>query len=144
MWHIIPAWVVSVPHINIINAIGNEPQGGHGIQDRQTDRWRQTDRQSETNIPSLPPQNFIVLWIRHGTITSELVHISYVLTFKWECIRLKNFSSPAALEVVKKTNSSATSDENFVNMVTFQWVWRCKGIIIAKTYCKALVWTCHL
>ena len=64
MRHIIPSWIVFVPHKNIIPEIGNEPQCGHGMQDGGM------EGQSETNIPSQ-------LCVRTGIIikTSKLLNM---------------------------------------------------------------------
>ena len=42
-----------------------------------------------------------------------------------DIVILMKFSSPAALEVVKMTTSSAAGDENIVKMTTFSFQWRC-------------------
>ena len=53
--HIVPSWVVFVPHMNIIHEIGNKPQSGHGMRDRLTEGW------SETNIPQTTLLTSIVI-----------------------------------------------------------------------------------
>ena len=50
--HIIPSWVVFLPHMDIIHEIGNEPLSGYGVQNGRTDVL--TDRGSETNKPPHP------------------------------------------------------------------------------------------
>ena len=65
--HIVPSWVVFVPHMNIIHEIGNKPQSGHGMRDRLT------EGRSETNIsPTTLLIRIIIIHIISGSCTHNV------------------------------------------------------------------------
>ena len=107
MWHMVPSWVVSVPHMNMIYEIGNEPQSGHSMWDGQTDRRMDGVKPIYPNIYTnignfvlsiflmkiiTPPSAHYKITLLSTNCSQLRFHLYFLLTYQNQCWNIVNWT----------------------------------------------------